>query len=108
VQGGGAAQGGWGSAHPRKIGTAAAGGGVQAVVSDPTLFESRPETASSSGASLVGFFEGTKSKSQPLRGRLDRHRGVTFVQMQSIFDVLVRDCCDHNSQQMPFSFADAS
>jgi hypothetical protein len=76
---------------------------------EPTSSESRPETGSQSGASFGGFGEGTTTMPRPRRGRLDRHRGVNFKQMQSIFDALVRDCYDHNSQHEPISFAlDAS
>ena len=56
----------------------------------PESSESRPETSSYSGASFGGFGEGAKIPSRPRRSHLGRHRGVSFEQMERVFEALVR------------------
>jgi hypothetical protein len=71
--------------------------GQYGAAADQPSSESRRESGSQSGASFGGFGEGAKIPSRPRRSRPDRHRGVTFKDMQRIFEVLVRvkDCFDH-------------
>ncbi len=59
---------------------------------DQTSSESRQETGSQGGASFSGSGEGAKNPSRFSRHRhshVDRHRGVSFEEMESIFGVLV-------------------
>jgi hypothetical protein len=56
---------------------------------DPTSSESRHETGSQSGASFGGFGEETRTPSRPRGRHRDRHRGITFTDMERIFDALV-------------------
>jgi hypothetical protein len=56
---------------------------------DPTPSESRHESGIQSGASFGDFGERTRTPSRPRGSYRDRHRGITFTDMERIFDALV-------------------